>query len=210
MGLGLREAYGMQAWRGLILAFGIVLSLPVGVDGAWACACCTNTGQRYTGVQKLDANRRGQLDELKFSAAATLYTGERDTTDIKGIATPASDYELHVAQEASRWVFDFHDRSGRTGTLTLPMPDTISVFEVDPRTDPREGGTGPALYKEWIVSAKVSGTGIFAAGVRGNTRVSLILHGSGNSCTGPESFSHWTLEVKGPNADYTFIGELVR
>ena len=64
-----------------------------------ACACCTNTGQRYAGVQKLDASRRGQLDELKFSAAATLYTGERDTTDIKGIATPASDYELHVSQD---------------------------------------------------------------------------------------------------------------
>ena len=90
------------------------------------------------------------------------------------------------------------------------MPDTISIFEVDPRTDPKQGGTGPALYKEWIVSAKVSGTGIFAAGVRGNARVSLILHGSGNSCTGPENFGHWTLEVKGPNADFSFIGELVR
>ena len=200
----------MRAWRGLVLAFGLLLSMPMGVEDALACACCTNPGQRYTGVQKLDANRRGQLDDLKFSAAATLYTGERDTTDIKGIATPASDYEMHVAQDTNRWVFDFRDKNGRTGTLTLPMPDTISIFEVDPRTDPKEGGTGPALYKEWIVSAKAGGTGIFAAGMRGNTRVSLILHGSGNSCTGPENFAHWTLEVKGPNADFTFIGELVR
>lgn len=200
----------MRAWRGLILALGVAFSLPLGLDEALACACCTNTGQRYAGVQKLDASRRGQLDELKFSAAATLYMGERDTADIKGIATPASDYELHVAQEAGRWVFDFRDRSGRTGTLTLPMPDTISIFEVDPRTDAREGGTGPSLYKEWMVSAKAGGTGIFAAGLRGNARASLILHGSGNSCTDAGHFGHWTLEVTGPNADFAFIGELVR
>ena len=64
----------MRAWRGLILAFGLLLSMPLSVGEALACACCTNTGQRYAGVQKLDASRRGQLDELKFSAAATLYT----------------------------------------------------------------------------------------------------------------------------------------
>ena len=197
----------MRAWCGLLLS---VILLALGVGEAQACACCTNQGQRYTGVQKLDASRREQLGQLRFNAAATLYTGERDTTDIKGIATPASDYELHVAQEGTRWVFDFRDKSGRTGTLTLPMPDTISIFEVDPRLDAREGGTGPSLYKEWIVSTKAVGTGIFAAGLRGNARMSLVLHGSGNSCTGSESFGHWTLEVKGPNADFSFIGELVR
>jgi hypothetical protein len=197
----------MRAWRGLVLA-GMLLGL--GTIEAQACACCTNQGQRYTGVQRLDATRREQLGQLRFSAAATLYTGERDTGDIKGIATPALDYEMHVAQEGNRWVFDFRDKNGRTGTLTLPLPDIISIFEVDPRLDPREGGTGPSLYKEWVVSTKAAGTGIFAAGVRGNTRASLILQGHGNSCTGPENFGHWTLEVKGPNADFSFIGELVR
>ena len=197
----------MQVWCGLGLGVALIV---FGLGEARACACCTNQGQRYTGLQKFDAARREQFGQLRFNAAATLYTGERDTADIKGITTPASDYEMHVAQEGSRWVFDFRDKNGRMGTLTLPLPDTISIFEVDPRTDPKQGGTGPALYKEWIVSAKVSGTGIFAAGVRGNARVSLILHGSGNSCTGPENFGHWTLEVKGPNADFSFIGELVR
>jgi hypothetical protein len=197
----------MQTWCGLVLG-GVLLAF--GVSEVQACACCTNQGQRYSGRQKLDASRREQLGQLRFNAAATLYTGERDTEDTKGIATPSSDYEMHVVQEASRWVFDFRDKNGRTGTLTLPMPDAISIFEVDPRLDAREGGTGPSLYKEWIVSAKAAGTGIFAAGLRSNSRASLILHGSGNSCTGPESFGHWTLEVKGPNADFSFIGELVR
>ena len=70
--------------------------------------------------------------------------------------------------------------------MTLPMPDTIAIFEVDPRTHAR-GGTGPALYKEWIVSPKVGGAGIFAAGLRGNAHTSLILHGHGNGCTEPET-----------------------
>jgi hypothetical protein len=197
----------MRAWCGLLL---IVILVALGVGEAHACACCTNQGQRYTGVQKLDANRREQLGQLRFNAAATLYTGERDTGDIKGITTPAPDYELHVAQEGSRWVFDFRDKNGRTGTLTLALPNSISIFEVDPRLDARESGTGPSLYKEWIVSAKAAGTGIFAAGVRGNTRASLILHGAGNSCTDAGHFGHWTLEVEGPSADFSFIGELVR
>ena len=197
----------MQAWYGLVLA-GMLAAFSFGE--AQACACCANPGQRYTGVQKLDASRREQLGQLRFNAAATLYTGERDTGDIKGIATPSSEYELHVAQEGSRWVFDFRDKNRRTGTLTLPLPDSISIFEVDPRLDAREGGTGPSLYKEWIVSTEPAGTGIFAAGVRGNTRASLILHGQGNSCTDAGHFGHWTLEVKGPNADFSFIGELVR
>jgi hypothetical protein len=196
----------MRAWRGLVLA----CMLALGSLEAQACACCTNPGQRYTGIEKLDARRRERLSELRFNAAATLYTGERDTGDIKGIAAPASNYEMHVVQEARRWVFDFRDKNGRTGTLTLVLPDSISIFEVDPRLDAREGGTGPSLYKEWILTDKVAGTGIFAAGVRSNTRASLILHGQGNSCTGPEQFGHWTLEVKGPNADFSLIGDLVR
>ncbi|HEU4380657.1 MAG TPA: hypothetical protein VFR73_18955 [Hyphomicrobiaceae bacterium] len=197
----------MGAWCGLLLA-GVLLAF--GGGAAHACACCTNQGQRHSGLHKLDANHREQLGQLRFNAAATLYTGERDTADIKGISTPALAYELHVAQEASRWVFDLRDKDGRTGTLILPMPDSIGIFEVDPRLDSRQGGTGPSLYKEWLVAAKVTGTGIFAAGVRGNTRARLILHGAGNSCTDAGHFGHWTLEVKGPNADFSLIGELVR
>ena len=197
----------MRAWCGLVLAG----MLPPSASAKRKPAPAAPTrASAILGVQKLDASRREQLGQLRFNAAATLYTGERDTGDIKGIATPSSEYELHVAQEGSRWVFDFRDKNGRTGTLTLPLPDSISIFEVDPRLDAREGGTGPSLYKEWIVSAKPAGTGIFAAGVRGNTRASLILHGAGNSCTDAGHFGHWTLEVKGPNADFSFIGELVR
>ena len=62
----------MGAWCGLLLA-GVLLAF--GGGAAHACACCTNQGQRHSGLHKLDANHREQLGQLRFNAAATLYTG---------------------------------------------------------------------------------------------------------------------------------------
>jgi hypothetical protein len=187
-----------------------VLALQLVSADARACACCTNIGQRHVAVVKLDAAKREELESLRFAAAAQLYTGEASTEDVIGIATPASEYELHVTHEPGRWLFDLRDKAGRTGTLTLQLPATISLFEVDPRNDSRDGGTGPALYKEWTVTAPTAGSGILAAGVRGGARISLVVHGHGNSCTSAGDFTHWTLTVKGPKAAYTLIGELAR
>jgi hypothetical protein len=36
----------------------------------------------------------------------------------------------------------------------------------------------------------------------------LVLHGEGNSCTGADDFSHWSLSVTGPDADFRFYGAL--
>jgi hypothetical protein len=196
--------------QALAVLCGALASIAVSVGTAHACACCTNPGQRQVGVAKIDSGKRDDLERLRFAAAAQLYTGERDAADFEGITTPSIDYEMHVTQEASRWVFDFRDKAGHTGTLSFVLPATMAFFEVDPRTDEREGGTGPALYKEWTVTAKAAGTGIFAPGMRGGARISLILQGHGNSCGGSDDFNHWTLDVKGPKAGYSFIGSFVR
>ena len=128
---------------------------------------------------------------------------------IKGIATPSSHYGLSVTQSADRWVFAFRDAQGRTGTLALAIPRSISVFEVDPRRDEPEGGLGPALYKEWRLTAPAAGTGIFAPGVGRGQRVTLILQGHGNSCASAADFTHWTLVVHGPLAEYHVFGQLL-
>jgi hypothetical protein len=39
--------------------------------------------------------------------------------------------------------------------------------------------------------------------------LTLILQGGGNSCTSAVDFSHWTLVMQGPNANYTLFGDLV-
>jgi hypothetical protein len=100
------------------------------------------------------------------------------------------------------------DKDGHSGTLSLTWPESVSVFEVDPRQDKHPGGLGPRLYKEWRVTGRMAGTGIFVPGNGDGARITLILHGGGNSCTSAEDFTAWTLRVDGPGAAYAFTGEL--
>ena len=58
------------------------------------------------------------------------------------------------------------------------------------------------LYKEWKLTARAAGSGVFSAGLGPSQQLSLILHGRGNSCTNAEQFTHWTLEMQGPKANY--------
>jgi hypothetical protein len=177
---------------------------------ALACACCTNQGQRHVGVSKLEAGLREEIGRLRFLGEAELYTGEAEPADVKGIATPSAKYELHVAQEDSRWIFAFRDKAGRSGTLILAIPDTVAIFAVDPRNDEREGGTGPALYKEWKLTWAAAGTGIFAPGLGKGQRLTLVLHAHGNNCTSADMATHWTLMVHGPKAQYHLFGKIVQ
>ncbi len=200
----------MQAFRTLALLLCVGCGLASSGVAAWACACCTNQGQRYVGVAKLDSTLREEIGRLRFMAEAELYTGERDTSDIKGIANPSGTYEMHVSQEPGRWVFAFSDKAGRKGTLTLAIPATVAIFSVDPRLDEREGGTGPSLFKEWKLTSSASGTGIFTPGVGSGQRITLIVQAHGNNCTSPDMATHWTLMVHGPKADYHFFGKFVQ
>jgi hypothetical protein len=184
-----------------------LLALSVWSD-ALACACCTNPGQRNVGTRPLDAEKRAQLEQLRFADMAQLFVGEADPTDVKGITTPSARYKLGAAWDKDRLVFAFRDDAGRSGTLALQRPGTISVFEVDPRDQP-DSGLGPALYKEWTLTSRAAGSGVFSAGLGPNQQLSLVMQGHGNSCTTIDHFTHWTLLMQGPKASYSLFGDLV-
>jgi hypothetical protein len=200
----------MRSRHALLSALVVVWACAGAVAVAEACACCTNTGQRYVGIEKLDGFRRGEIDQVRFGPVAHLYTGEADADSIKGIATPSLRYDLSVTQGADRWVLSLRDANGRSGTLTLTLPKSIAVFEVDPRRGEREGGLGPTLYKEWRLTAPATGTGVFAPGAGKGQLVTLILQGHGNSCPSAADFTHWTLVVSGPAAQYHLYGDLAQ
>ena len=103
---------------------------------ALACACCTNQGQRNVATVALDSGKRQEIESLRFADKATLFTGEGDVEDIAGITTPAATYHLDAKWLDDRLLLSFRDTAGRTGTLSLVRPNTISVFEVDPRDRP--------------------------------------------------------------------------
>ncbi len=62
-----------------VFALFSMLFLLAGAGAAGACACCTNTGQRYVENTRLDSYRRDLIAQLKFNDDATLYLGEGDT-----------------------------------------------------------------------------------------------------------------------------------
>ncbi|WP_291608055.1 hypothetical protein [Bradyrhizobium sp.] len=157
----------------------------------------------------LDAAKRQEIESVRFGDKATLFTGEADVAAIKGIATPSAKYDLTAGWSGDRLVLSFRDSNGHTGTLSLVRPNAISVFEVDPRDRPPDAGQGPTLYKEWKLSAPASGSGIFQPGIAPRQVLTLVLQGSGNGCTSGIDFSHWTLVMQGPKANYTLLGKLL-
>jgi len=189
--------------RALVLA----IVLLAGPRNALACACCTNEGQRNVSTAAMDSGKRQQIESLRFSSSAKLFTGEGDVEAVAGIATPSGAYNMTARWLDSRLIFSFRDGNGRTGTLALALPNSIAVFEVDPRNG-RDAGPGPALYKEWKLSAPAAATGVFAAAAAPRHVLTLIVHGHGNSCTDAGDFTHWTLVMQGPKANYTLYGKL--
>lgn len=193
------------------LAFALSLAIVVlfsAAPPAFACACCTHEGQRHVATVALDSGKRQEIESLRFAGKATLFSGEGDAADIGGITTPSGSYELTAKWLDDRLELLFRDKLGRTGTLSIARPKTMSVFEVDPRDRP-DKGQGPVLYKEWKLSAPAAGSGMFRPGIAPRQLLTLILQGGGNSCTVAIDFSHWTLVMQGPKANYTLFGDLV-
>jgi hypothetical protein len=189
-------------------AFALAVMIVAGTKTALGCACCTHEGQRNVATVGIDSEKRQQIESLRYGGKATLFTGEGDVGAIAGIATPSRSYDVTAKWTDNVLVFWFRDGGGRTGTLALVRPKTVSVFEVDPRDSP-DVGQGPTLYKEWKISSPASGSGVFAPGAGPHQLLTLIIHGRGNSCTSDIDFSHWTLVMQGPNANYTLFGNLV-
>lgn len=203
----------IRLWDRTLAGIPIALALCVGVllgpSRAEACACCTDTGQRYVAIETFDDRRRDEMGRLRFAPTAELVTGSAGLEDLRGLRATTISYGVEVLLEDNRLVFAFRGEDKSAGTLSLAWPQVISIFEVDPRTDKRPGGLGPSLYKERSVTCAMVGTGIFAPGNGADARITLVLHGSGNACSGIEDFTAWTLVIRGPNAAYSLIGALL-
>jgi hypothetical protein len=192
----------------LVLAVAVAVALNTPRE-AFACACCTNAGQRNVNVEAFDPGKRALLEELRFADAAKLFLGEADPDSIKGIANPSTAYALTATWQGDRLVFTLKDEQGHAGTLALELPNKISIFEVDPRDAPDQG-TGPPLYKEWKLTGKAKGTGAFSPGGGHGQLLTLIVQGGGNSCTSASDFNAWTLVMQGAKANYSLFGDLKR
>lgn len=193
----------MRHLTGIVAA---LVALCLMTDAALACACCSNRGSRYVAIEKMSEPRLREIAAMTFDEDAALATGEADEPD--AFRTFGSKFKLAVARTETEIAFTFRSETGEVATLTLAIPDTISIFEVDPRSGVPDEGLGPVLYKEWQLTSAAAGTGVFKDFVGPGQKLSLILHGRGHGCTEAGHFTDWTLLIEGPAGQLQVYGAL--
>ena len=184
-----------------------LVTLWIATDVALACACCTNRAGRYVEVEPLSADRLDKIEQMTFAKDAFVAQGAADPPiDLHDFGTS---WQLAVTQKRTEIVFTFRGEAGSTTDVTLAVPETISIFEIDPRGGEPDAGLGPALYKEWQLSGTATASGLLRPLVEsGNQKVTLIVHGRGRGCTEASEFTDWTLTMHGSAGKLTLYGAL--
>lgn len=183
----------------------VLVTVWLASDAALACACCSERAMRNVGVEKFSGFRLSEVERMTFAGEASLASGVADLP--AGLQDLDTTLPVAVARTGSQIVFSFRGQSGRVTSLSLALPQTISIFEVDPR-DGKDEGLGPLLYKEWQLTGNATATGVLQPFVEKSRTVSLILHGGGRACTDAADFTAWTLLIGGPSDKVTLYGAL--
>lgn len=173
---------------------------------ALACACCADPGYRLEETSSLDAYQRGELARLRFANLADVYQSPGEDPTL-GIQSDSVEYRVTNTLNGSvlKLTLVSTAAKGNGGTITLTLPQKVERFYADLHDRP---GQPTELYKEWRFAAKISATGVFKHGIEKRTTAKLVFQGRGNHCDDAEMFTHWTLIVKGPKADYILFGAL--
>jgi hypothetical protein len=176
---------------------------------ARACACCSDPGMRFEAANDIDQYEKDVLGQVRFDDTAQLFLTPAFPEDIKGIVAPSDKpYQFRGITGPKRWTFELSDSAGKQGTIVFPLPRRLVRFMVDPRDEEAtSAGGGPRLYKEWRLASTADLSGLVAEN-EDKAQATLILHGHGNGCTAAEDFTHWTLQVSGPDVTFTLLGKL--
>jgi hypothetical protein len=193
--------------RTLTAATSALATLWFATDAALACACCTNRGGRYVAVEPATASRLDTIGQMTFADEAFVAQGAADhPIDLTDFGPSL---QLAVRQSKTAIVFALRGEGGRTSEVTLRLPETISIFEVDPRGSEPDAGLGPAFYKEWQLTGSATATGVLRPLLEGgDQKVTLIVHGRGRGCTEASEFTDWTLTIDGVAGKLTLYGAL--
>ena len=176
-------------------------------DTALACACCTDRAGRYVDVETLSGWRLDTIEQMTFAEEAFVGQSAADyPIDLQDFGPTL---QLAVTRTKTEIVFAFRGDASRASEVTFILPDTISIFEVDPRGSEPDAGLGPALYKEWQLTGSAKVSGVLRPLVEGGDKMAtLIVHGRGRGCTEVSEFTDWTLILRGPPGKLTLYGAL--
>jgi hypothetical protein len=206
--------------KGPIYILAVLVFVTTFSSSVLACACCAEPGTYLLASYKPRSFEMDLLKEIRFAPKAKLYMTEAGFDQVRGLAQVAKDSEVAAYVQTydefdlvngftgRQWRFEMRSSAGRRGVMVLPMPARMENFKVDIH-DVEDRPNGPLLYKEYrFKGAVLSATGVFrSAAVRG-TRYSLVFQGRGVGCDELENYTHWRLEIDGPQADFAFYGKL--
>jgi hypothetical protein len=199
----------------LLIALLSCVCVMIATAPALACACCINPGYYEISTVKPSTADISMMDEFKFDTTAQFYMSEAGFDSLRGLAELKKDDAAGKSIDLSLvetflgrgWRFDLKTAAGRAGSLSLPMPSTMVRFKVDQHQN--QPDREPFLYKELRFKGQVrSGTGFFKKDVAKPASYFLVFQGYGNGCDSSSDYTHWRLELNGPNADYAFFGKL--
>ena len=188
----------------LALSIGVFFSLMIHSQPVYACACCSEAGQRAEGYAPITEIGIA-LSDLKFGESAALARDYQDE-ERPELAVP-SDYKVSVLQNDRQVAFDFRGSNGERGSLIFTKPNMYSYFVVD-TLGKDDGKFGPPLYKELSFKSLLRATGIFESNAARGQSVELILQGTGLSCPNVLDYKRWMLIANGPKVRFKFIGNL--
>jgi hypothetical protein len=176
-------------------------------DMALACACCTDRAGRHVDVDKLSGWRHDTIEQMTFAEEAFVGQSAADyPIDLQDFGPTL---QLAVTRTKTEIVFAFRGDASRASEVMFILPDTISIFEVDPRGSEPDAGLGPAFYKEWQLTGSAKVSGMLRPLVEGgDQKATLIVHGRGRGCTEVSEFTDWTLILRGPPGKLTLYGAL--
>ncbi len=202
--------------RAIRLSFAVIALAMISVAPASAhlCACCAESGEWSETTSRISDSEIGELNNLKFSPSAKLYSTAAFPEDISGLSLKedemSDDFKLALSRSGNRWTLAFKSDEGQAGALILTLPTVATRFHTDPRDGKESGGGGPSLYKEFRLYGQARGTGFFAKGIAPVAKFRLILHGRGNRCLSSDDFRGWSLNISGLRARYTFHGSFAK
>ena len=145
--------------RSYVLKAGVVaLFLILSSIEGLACACCAETGTRYSNTLRVDTFYLDLLGNVGFGKSADLYTTEAGFDLIKGLESLRKEYESDswIAEPGAfklggrftrkLWRFDLKTKKGTPGSISLPVPakfDNLKVAVVLDRSVPQRHRARP-------------------------------------------------------------------
>ena len=123
---------------------------------------------------------------MTFAAEAFVAQGAADhPIDLEDFGLTL---QLAAKQTKTAIVFALRGDGGRASEVTLALPDTISIFEVDPRGSEADSGLGPVFYKEWQLTGTAKATGVLQPLVEsGDRKVTLTCTAAAAAAPRPRS-----------------------